>query len=419
MMREPVYFPIKTQSACLNKWTWSTLWLANGTTASCHRVLPHRVSLDNMQNFHNTPEKITQREQMLRGEWPQQGCDYCEKIERSGGQSDRMWHNQEVDIWTPPELSTDPTATHVTPRLVEIFVNNTCNLKCLYCDPVLSSSIQRENAAHGHFVNPLNPQHILLHNNPHAVIDQREAYVDEFFVWLDQYHHELSRLHILGGEPFLQPEMQRLIDFFRTHPSPELTLNVVSNLMVKQRNMQNYIDQLAELVQTNHLGKLHISGSIDAWGPGAEYVRNGLDLEVFESNLLYILNNPHVDDVGLYQVITCFTIIEAPALYRKILEWRKIKPDLSYYFQLNTDWNREFIQAKYWGGDPWRESIGEWLNLMAQNQDNHLYELKGLWNTIKEHPVDLTQIQTCHAFLDELDRRRGTNWQDIFPYLNV
>jgi hypothetical protein len=32
---------------------------------------------------------------------------------------------------------------------------------------------------------------------------------------------------------------------------------------------------------------------------------------------------------------------------------------------------------------------------------------------------NLEDIKKLHVFLDELDRRRGTNWRNIFSYLDI
>lgn len=402
----------------MNKWTWTTLWLARGTTASCHRVRPHPFALEDFNDFHNTPEKIEQRQMMLRGEWPQEGCEYCQRIEESGGQSDRLL-TMDID-WVPPELEHDPLATHVTPRLVEVFLNNTCNLKCIYCSPSLSSTLEKENATFGEFVDPRpGKKETLIWTAQHELIDRREDYVDAFFRWLEDHHKDLYRLHILGGEPFLQAEMSRFVEFFRTHAAPQLELNIVSNLMVKEKNMQNYVGQLSQSVKEKRIGLLHITGSIDAWGPGAEYVRNGLDLRTFESNLLYLLNNPQVDIVGLYQVLTCMTVKEAPRLYEKIMEWRTIRPRLKYGFQFNTDWSKDFMHPRHWGPEPWRGDFDRITDLMAQQQDELLVEMQGAWKSLENTQIDNDSIERCYIYLDELDRRRGTRWRDLFPYLIV
>ena len=154
------FFPIKTATSCALKWEWSTIFLNDGTTSSCSRVGRHPVALEDFDNFHNIPEKIKQRETMLRGEWPQpepylnpdDGCRYCEKIEIVGGQSDRQFHLQVPDL-TPKELDSMPWATKITPTILEVFINNTCNLACTYCHPQNSSQIEAENIKFGYFLN--------------------------------------------------------------------------------------------------------------------------------------------------------------------------------------------------------------------------------------------------------------------------
>ena len=128
------YFPIKTATSCQLKWTWSSIYLHTGTTNSCHRVENTYLTPDTFKNFHNTPKKIADRELMLDGQWPQGGCEYCKKIEDAGGSSDRLLHLNIPNL-TPPELDIDASATSVTPRIVEVYLDNVCNMSCVYCEP--------------------------------------------------------------------------------------------------------------------------------------------------------------------------------------------------------------------------------------------------------------------------------------------
>jgi len=405
-------FPIKTATACQAKWTWSTLWLTHGSTASCHRVNHETISLENFQNFHNTPKKIADRELMLNGDWPTGGCEYCKDIETASGQSDRNFY-QVVDNISPPELVTDPTAVVVTPRIVEVFLNNTCNLKCVYCDPGLSSSIQKENHEFGHF-----SKLGVLISDYDPVVANRAEYVDQFFIWLENNYQHIERFHILGGEPFIQQELERCLTFWETHPNPRVTINIVSNLVVKEKLMIKHIDHLKRLVETECIGRLHITGSIDAWGPGAEFTRYGLDLAQFESNLKYCLSNFAGNPkfvVGIFQVVTALTLFETPELLDKVAEWREINPALKYYFQLNTDQNRDFLHPKYFSNEVWAPVFEKIFAKMVSTDP--VKELQGIQSLINQHPVTLTEIEKCYIFLDEMDRRRGTNWREIFPYL--
>ena len=156
------HFPIQTQTACTSKWGWSTIWLNKGTTSSCHRCDEFDIPLDDFASFHNVPRKIKNRQDMLQGIWPGDGCEYCRDIEQAGGYSDRM-HNNDIPGMSPLKLKQNPTEVYVTPTTLEIFAENTCNFKCVYCNWTLSSRIEQENKQFGsEIVEPLSPDYALL-----------------------------------------------------------------------------------------------------------------------------------------------------------------------------------------------------------------------------------------------------------------
>jgi organic radical activating enzyme len=352
---------------------------------------------------------------MLNGQWPGHGCEYCRDVEAAGGTSDRLIHlGKDHDDWTPPEFETNPVALSVTPRLVEIFVNNTCNLKCVYCDPMLSSSIQKENQKFGHYYNK---KLDILINDYEPELPNREQYVDEFFIWLGNNHKALKRLHLLGGEPFLEKEIDLLFDFFEEHPSPDLILNIISNLMVKEKIFEKQIDRLANLTERGLLGKPHITGSIDGWGPMSEFTRFGLDLTVFERNIEYCLNHNVDIDIGLNQTLVATTIKETVPLLEKALQWN-IKPHY-FKFQLNTDPCKTFLDLGIWGGDFWRKDFENIIDFMKNNNLAYYDHYLGLFKTIENKQRDEFQIKRFVTYFDELDRRRGTNWKELFPFLEV
>jgi hypothetical protein len=132
------YFPIQTDTACQLKWAWSTVFLQTGTTASCHRVEHHQFNIDTF-NFHNTEQKLSQRKNMLAGNWPvgkelefSTTCEsYCGKIEKTGiGISDRQFFNTIPNL-VPNELELNSNEINVTPTILEIYIDNTCNLSWL------------------------------------------------------------------------------------------------------------------------------------------------------------------------------------------------------------------------------------------------------------------------------------------------
>ena len=144
------YFPIRTATSCQLKWNWTALYLNGGFSRTCHRTAETPLTPENFNNFHNTDVVLADRRRMLQGLWPETSCSYCRNIEESGGVSDRLRQIDAPDL-SPPELVDDASAIQVSPTILEVFFNNTCNLGCLYCTPVLSSVINAENQKFGSF----------------------------------------------------------------------------------------------------------------------------------------------------------------------------------------------------------------------------------------------------------------------------
>ena len=119
-------FPIKVEPACLLKWSWSTVHFHSGSTSSCHRTKNYKIDPDNFANFHNVEGKLRDRQEMLAGRWPGNGCEYCRNVEHAGQVSDRLYHLglQGDPGQHPPELNQDPAAVNVTPTILEVWFTN-------------------------------------------------------------------------------------------------------------------------------------------------------------------------------------------------------------------------------------------------------------------------------------------------------
>jgi len=412
------FFPIKTATACQLKWTWSTVFLNEGTTSSCHRVGKHLISLENFDQFHNTPEKLAQRNTMLQGQWPQplsymsddEGCRYCEKIEAAGGQSDRQFHMQ-IPGLVPPELESDPTATKVSPRILEVFLNNTCNLSCTYCTPHNSSIIQRENQKFGRF----EKNGIILEAGK---IDKNKTdlYIEKFFSWLEKNHTTLRRLHLLGGEPLYQKEFFRCLQFFNENPSRDLELNIVSNLMYDPDKFVALVQQWKDLVALRKLKRFDLTVSLDCWGPEQEYARYGLKLDIIEKNIETLINSPWIY-LNINSTLSPLTIKTFPLLLEKINGWKQ-KRKINHHFQ--TVFKPAHQNPDIFGPVFWSQCFEKALRTVAQEtwQENNSYKyLQGIWSQIQISCINEEKILQLHTHLDELDRRRGTNWKQLFPYL--
>lgn len=413
--KDGMKFPIKTATACQSKWTWSTLWLNQLSSSSCHRVKPLPFELKDFDSFHNLPQKLEDRRLMLKGEWPQGGCQYCEKIERAGGHSDRQ-HNLEIRGLTPPELETDPTSVNVTPRIVEIFAQNTCNLACIYCNGSLSSRIENENIKFGKFSQ--DGVTIPVINIPTATT---EEYFERFLTWLKLNITTLTRLHLLGGETFLQQElMTSVLDIIEQHPNPKLEFCVFSNMNVPDQLWNRYINRIQDLQHRNHIRVFDLTASIDCWGPEQVYVRSGLDLDKFLTRFRWASEQGDWLRLNVNQTITAMTIKSMPDLLEIINQHNQNK-HIGHYFEFVIECpyqHPDIFNYDFWDKD--FDRIFEVMPTRTEEQREAILRVQGIQQQLKQVKThDFKRINQLHIYLDELDRRRNTNWREVFPYLII
>jgi len=402
-------FPIKTDTSCRLKWGWSTLYLNKGVTSSCHRAATSAIPED-FDSFHNTAIKIEHREQMLNNTWPGNGCEYCKNIELAGGTSDRQFQNQIPDVY-PKELDVDQTLTTVDPVILEVFFSNTCNLGCVYCDAAHSSTIQHEDLAHNGSIIPSKTFEI--------VDNQYKNFNSKFWDWFEQNSTKLQRFQILGGETFLQKDLQKLLDFINATPHPNLEFNLVTNLSLDAKVITPYLDQLAELKADNKLKRIDIQVSIESWHKSQEYVRHGLDLTKFENNLRYMLEKDAYR-IGLLSTINSLTIKGMPELAKKYIEWNKIQT-LFWYMHLVLPSGTSVFDPTIFSYEVFEDSLNQTRALLPSETWDDMRTLEifdGIVSTLKTRCNN--NIERQAQLLNHLqlnDKRRSTLWTEQFPWL--
>jgi hypothetical protein len=404
------YFPIKTETACQLKWAWSTVVLQTGTTNSCHRVDPQKFDTESF-NFHNTKEKIQQREMMLDSQWPKAGCQYCENIERSGvGQSDRQFFLQVPNL-SPKELELTPAATTVSPTILEVYIDNTCNLSCVYCVPELSSRIDHELKKHGRF----EKNGLILESNYEKETNFSEIQ-EKFWQWMHTNAHTLERFHLLGGEPFYQKQFELFFDFFDTIPCPNLTFNIVTNLVISKEKLTKYINRFKQLLLERKLKQLDITASIDCWGPQQEFVRHGLELTQWRENFEYLIDQRWIK-LNINNTLSVLTIKTLPDLLRLMEHWTKDRK-IEHYF--GTVIYPSYMHPMILGPEEFLEDFRTILSLMETDTwrgGQAKQYMEGIVATIQNSVYNKEEAVKLLTFLDEIDRRRNTNWRELFPWL--
>ena len=403
-------FPINTATACQAKWAWSSLYLNTGITASCHRSSRSAITAEDFDTFHNTDLKLSDRKAMLRGEWPEESCSYCQVLEENGNGSDRTTTMNNIPNVVPEELYSDASAIEISPTIVEVFFNNTCNLGCLYCHGAVSSVIESENRKFGTF----NSNGVKLE----TIIPQFKNLLPSFWRWFDKNFKSLKRFQILGGEPFYQKEFYQLLDKIDENPNPNCELSIVTNLMLPTEKLEVIIQRLKKIVAARKIKRVDITCSIDCWGLEQEFVRDGLDLELWERNFNLLVANKWLY-LSLNHTITVLTIKTLPDLLKKLIVWRT-KHKVGQHFTLPSP-GPSFMQPYILNSNEFKDDFDNILELMPQDTQDNINSYKYM-ESIKQLAtsntnVDAVEVKKLFTYLDEMDRRRSRNWEKVFPWL--
>ena len=429
---------------CLAKWQQVSLHLTTGQTNSCYHPPLHRIELSDIENkphgLHNTAHKKAQRAIMLRNERPAE-CQYCWNMEDLGKMSDR--HYRSGEPWAAINFERIKNSTgdedDVIPSYVEVNFNNACNLKCSYCSPQFSSSWADEANRHGAFstATPHNaPEHF---TGSRRIIPAREhnPYVEAFWSWWPTLYPELHHFRMTGGEPLMDRNTHRVLDYVIENPSPKLHLNVTSNFSVDERLWQSYLNKVKTICD-GRIEHFMQYVSVDGFGPQAEYMRHGLDFDLLwnrvnqflteipgHSSITFIvtMNNLSVTSLGalfsgilglrkLYSKTYQRVWFDTPVLRQPEWQSLQILPE-SYAEQLETIWA--------WMLNPCRHEVNPnpmhvfkdyeiarldrdiaWMR-EGQNMDAH---------TLSQRKADF------YRFFSEHDRRRGTDFMSTFPEMS-
>ena len=423
---------------CLAKWLQVSLHLTNGLTQSCYHPPTHQVSLEDLKNspkaLHNTKEKKLQRQQMKSGKRPS-GCEYCWKVEDAPGNhvSDRFLRSSEH--WAKNhynEVVSNPYDYDINPRYVEVNFNHACNLKCAYCSPHISSSWAQEIDDYGPYptITPHNDMAYLKQQGLMPIIKKGDnPYVEAFWKWWPELYQDIEVFRMTGGEPLIDKNTYKVIDWIRDHPRPDLELAITSNMCPPEKLMKRFLESIQHIVEEKKVKRFMLFPSIDTWGEQAEYLRSGLDFSLFWKNV-----NQYLEQVpeGFLTFIITMNSLSLPRLNQLlsgILELQK---------KHNKTYHRIFLDCPFLRYPSWLSLqtlpteyyhyMDEAIDFMKDNavKKNDLYGFREFWIRKMERTrawMSQDQEKTAleknrvnfYRFFNEFDQRRNTEFLTVFP----
>ena len=427
---------------CLAKWHHVTMYLQTGETHSCYHPKPHKIPLSELEGnpsaLHNTMEKKLERKQMLAGGKPV-GCTYCWNIESMGPEyvSDR--HIRNASIFTEErfnETAMGKWDQNINPEYLEINFGNECNFKCGYCHPKYSTRYYNEIKEFGPVTSVVNHRCDIDWMNLYTR-EEENPYVDAFWEWWPELRKTLNIMRVTGGEPLMHRSTWKLLDALDTEPLPHLELNINSNLGVKHALVEKLTARVSKLLAENKIKSFKLFTSMDTWGPRAEYIRTGLDLEVWEKNFHTYLTETN-SPITFMITFNLMSVTTFQSLLEKILEWRKIygwyddPVNPQHRVRFDTPYLRDPVQydmnilpkAEFM---PYMHAT---LKFMADNTDDKASDkfssaeydkfkrvVDYMESTVYNEDKLIEGRRDFYNWFNELDERRDTDMLSVFPEL--
>ena len=264
---------------CVLKWFHQEMHLGSGLNHSCYHCPTHKIPENS--DLHNTPHKKEMRAMMLQGGRPDE-CSYCWQVEDLDLISDRQTLAVQFFKHDPNIIAkaTEAGLNDVYPKYLELSFTNKCQMKCSYCGPSFSSSWQKE-------IDEFGPYDLSQdeYYNGNEYKETNSPYLERFWKWFPEAYKHLFVLRVTGGEPLLDKNTYKLLEYVKDNPREGMTFHCNTNLMITEKRVKRYIDLVKDIPNT----KLYVS--IDSWGDQAEYIRHGLDIGHFEQNLHRVLGS--------------------------------------------------------------------------------------------------------------------------------
>ncbi len=454
-MKKPVEFSqVKAQldsvspTFCIAKWKQVTLHLHNGRTHSCHHPYPHAVSKAELQNdpsaLHNTEKKKEARAQMLKGARPAE-CQYCWNVEDlpafKQGEifSDRVTKSSES--WARPyleELKNSDAKKNLNPSYVEVSFSNLCNFKCSYCSPVYSSKWQEEIESHGPYNTSAkfnNLEYFKSVGEMPLPYKSPNPYVESFWKWWPDLVKDLKVFRITGGEPLLNENTFKILDYFHENPQPQLELAFNTNGNAPQKLMDEFIEKAAQLLSHKKISGLHVFTSLDGYGPYAEYGRHGLKYSAWLDNINRILTAMPEAQVTIMCTTNIFSIPEFLKFLEMIFDLKTRYPGhrvtsdiniLRFPHHQNLSILPDSLKTAFDSSLEFMKSRKVEIEHLSSIPGFSVFEVNRMERMIqymKSGPSRKDKISIYHAradfykFVTEHDKRRGTNFLNSFPQL--
>ena len=225
----------------------------------------------------------------------------------------------------------------------------------------------------------------------------------------------------------MSKDVWKVLDYIKDNPNNELEVAINTNLCVEDKLIDKLIEKVNELKPL--VKRVDIYTSLESTGKQAEYSRYGLDYEQWNRNIRKVLDNTS-SSVSIMTTVNVLSLPTTMNFIENILELRR-------EYNLDFAYNRIPLSINYLRWPPYlsvkilsnelrtkyaKEILEseKWLKYYTEDKYARIYLEE--WDQIKRFCDYLVQDEDysdeCEdfvKFINEYDKRRGTNFIETFP----
>lgn len=319
------------------------------------------------------------RKKMLAGEKLEQ-CLHCYSLEKSNVISMRQTANRDYNL-KDRELTEEFEAI----EFIEIGLDNICNFQCRMCSSRFSSSLKSRDVFFSSIINGYSK------NNKVEKTNKRLDKIKKLNVdW-----SKLKNVKIIGGEPFMSPSFEPLLDFLLEVANiKECSLSIATNCSHKLSN--EIYDKL------NQFKRIRITGSFDSIYEWNDYQRIGSNFQRDLDNFLEYGSKitrikPQVNSVFTVQILNSFNIFDE--------WWTKHYPDI--YVSIDA------VQYNAFSPHYFPDWYHEWIDNIINYSTKRGNQIQSI--LLDKRGYDPKYYNQYHKQQEAFDVYYGTDIEDINP----
>jgi len=388
--------PFNKNTFCVAPWFGVNVKSDGKLTPCCRYKESTQFTYDKIEQYFESDVLKKLRQDLLNG-IKNKNCVTCWADEEKYGHSLRTMSNKSFGLFSDyaiAEQIDNPKISKI--QTFDLALGNLCNLKCLMCKPTSSSQLLAE-------VN-LHPALSLNFDRMENNLDQKKYNwpdTKNFVDWCEKYLPQSIHVAFSGGEPFIIPWIEDIIDKIPDHQKNKCVLHFTTNLTVVNNNLFEIFKKFKEV---------WISVSCEGIWSTLDYIRSGHTWTDLALNLK-MLKNKNINNLKL----SINHVVQA-------LSYHSIIPMTFFFDCMDLQINPILLSNPecYHISALSKKAKQEFLDQTNNYNGKNLNFIKFVRSATEKYlEQDRALTDACVKRLTDFDNVRQTDYKKIIPLVNL